>query len=99
MIQGAIACDQSTCFDSSSCSRKLPGGVEELLGDDRRPEPRLGERDALAGLVGAAPLEVPAHRRDVEDGDLLAFEHADPTVSFAERHKLHAVILPSGTWL
>ena len=50
---------------------------------------RLCERDALAGLVRAAPLEELAHRRDVEDDDLVAVEDADaPVVS--ERDELHA---------
>ena len=63
--------------------------VEELLRDDRRPQPRLGERDPLAGLVGTAALEVLAHGRDVEDGDLVAVEHADARL-LAERDELHA---------
>ena len=66
--------------------------MEELLRDDRRPEARLGERDALPGLVRAAALEVPPHRRDVEHGDLLAVEHPDAPFPIPERHQLrHAV--------
>jgi hypothetical protein len=32
LIQGAIWCDQSTFFDSSSCSRKLPAVWKNLVG-------------------------------------------------------------------
>ena len=56
---------------------EVAGRVEELLRDDRRAQPGLGDRDPLTGLVRPAALEVPAHRRDVEDGDLVAVEHAD----------------------
>src|SRR3954447_17757369 len=31
-IHGAILCDQSTCFDSSSCSRKLPAVWKNFFG-------------------------------------------------------------------
>ena len=55
--------------------------VEELLRDDRCAQARVGERDALARDVRAAALEVPPHGRDVEDGDLLAVEHPDPSLS------------------
>ena len=95
LIHGAMSCDQLTFSDSVLCSRKLPGGVEELLRDDRRPQPRLGERDALAGLVGATALEVLPHRRHVEHGDLLAVEHPDPARSLTERHELHALTVLS----
>ena len=69
---------------------EVAGGVEELLRDDRRAQARVGERHPLTGLGGAAALEVLAHRRDVEDRDLVALEHADPPCSFAERDQLHA---------
>ena len=55
---------------------EVPGGVEELLRDDRRPQPRALERNALAGLVRAGALEVLPHRRHVEDGDLVALDAA-----------------------
>src|SRR4029079_19391350 len=88
-IHGAISCDQSTRFDSSSCSRKLPdvwknffGTIgarrvaaargEKLLGEGGGAELRVRERRALVGVVRAAVLEVPAHRRHVEPDDLLA---------------------------
>ena len=45
--------------------------------------------DALAGLVRPAALEVLAHRRDVEHGDLVAVEDADAPV-LAERDELHS---------
>ena len=51
---------------------------------------RVGERDALTRLVRAAALEVLAHRRDVEDGDLIASEHPDSAVALAESDELHA---------
>ena len=73
---------------------EVAGRVEELLRDDRRAQARLRERHALAGLVCPAPLEVLAHRRDVEDGDLVAVE--DAHASFvAERDELHASALRS----
>ena len=68
---------------------EVAGRVEELLRDDRRAELRLRERDPLAGLVRAAPLEQLAHRRDVEHRDLVAVEDADSLV-VAERDELHA---------
>ena len=71
-------------------------GVEELLRHDRRQQLRLGERHAPAALVGAAALEVLAHRRHVEQRDLVAddMSHGDPGVGVLERHKLH-VLSPS----
>ena len=56
---------------------EVAGGVEELLRDDRRAQPRVGERRPLAGVVGAAALEVRAHVGDVEADDLLAVDAAD----------------------
>ena len=53
-------------------------GVEELLRHDRRTQARLRERRTLAGVVGAAPLEVRAHVRHVEADDLLAVDRARP---------------------
>ena len=41
--------------------------------------------DPLAGLVRAAALEVLAHRRHVEDGDLLAVDASD--APFVEGHE------------
>jgi hypothetical protein len=73
LIHGAIWCDQSTFFDSSSCSRKF-------LGDDARAQLDVGERRALGGLVGAAALEVLAHRPGVEAHDLLAVDATDLAV-------------------
>src|SRR5581483_12467324 len=62
-------------------------GVEELLRDDRRAQPDVGERRPLGGLVGAAPLEVRAHRRDVEADDVFAVDPTDLAV--VVRDELH----------
>ncbi len=67
----------------------VAGRVEELPRDDGRAQPRAGERDAFAGLVRPAALEVLAHRRNVEDRDLVAVEYADAPL-FSERDELHA---------
>jgi hypothetical protein len=64
---------------------EVAGGVEELLRDDRRPQLAALERHALAGLGGAAALEPLAHRRHVEDDDLVALDAADPAL--VERHE------------
>ena len=76
-IQGAILCAQPTCFDSSSCSRKLPAVWKNFFGTigGRSRAPSSG--NALAGLVRAAALEVLPHRRHVEDGDLVALDASD----------------------
>ena len=89
MIHGAISCDQSTFFDSSSCSRKFPAVWNELLRDDRRAQRHVGER-VLAHRSHArpAPLEVLAHRVDVELGDDVAFDA--PDLAVVERDELHA---------
>ena len=89
LIHGAMSCDQSTFFGLLLVLAEVPRGVEELLRDDRRAQARVGERDALARDVCAAALEVPAHRRHVEDGDLLAVQHPHPPLSVAERDELH----------
>ncbi len=67
---------------------EVAGGVEELLRDDRRPQPRVRERHALAGVVGAATLEVLAHRRDVEAYHLVAVDPPDLAVVVGD--ELHA---------
>ena len=84
-IQGAILCDQSTCFDSSSCSRKFPAVWKNFFGTigGRSRTPSSGTRSP--GLGGAAALEPLAHRRHVEDDDLVAFDAAD--TSLVERHE------------
>ena len=69
---------------------KVSGGVEELLRDDRCAQTGLGQRDALTRLVRAATLEVLAHRRHVENRDLLAVEKPDATLPVADRDELHA---------
>ena len=77
---------------------EVAGGVEELRGHDRRAQPRLGERHAAAALVGAAALEVLAHRRHGEQRDLVAVDvpDGDAGVGVLERHKLH-VVSPSSS--
>ena len=67
---------------------EIAGRVEELLGHDRRAQPRLGERRPLAGLTRAAALEPVAHRGDIEPDDLLAIDVADLPV--VVRDELHA---------
>ena len=67
---------------------EVAGRVEELLRDDRRAQLRVLERDALAGLVRAAVLEELAHRRRVEDDDLLPIEVSD-LLAVAEGDELH----------
>src|SRR4029077_19898294 len=63
-------------------------GVEELLGDDRRAQPRVDESDRLAGRLDiAAALEVLAHRRDVENLDRGVGHPADLAV--VEGDELH----------
>src|SRR5581483_82680 len=49
-IQGAILCDQSTCFDSSSCSRKLPAVWKNFFGTigGRRRAPSSGTRSEVS---------------------------------------------------
>ena len=54
---------------------------------DGRTQPSLGQRRALVGLVGAAPLEVLAHRGDVQAHHLVAVDVADP--SLVVGHELH----------
>ena len=78
-IHGAISCDQSTFFDSSSCSRKLPAVWKNFFGTIGASQRRVGERRPLAGVVGAAALEVRAHVGDVEADDLLAVDRARPS--------------------
>jgi hypothetical protein len=68
---------------------EVPRSVDELLRPDRRPQPRVRERDALTRLVGTAALELLPHRRHVEDRDLVAVDHADPRV-VPERDQLHS---------
>ena len=63
--------------------------VEELLGHDGSSKARAGERDTLAGLLGAAALEVLARARDIEYGDLLAVDNPD-TPLVAKGDELHA---------
>ena len=84
-IQGEILCDQSTCFDSSSCSRKLPAVWKNFFGTIGGRSRAPAERHPLAGLGGAAALEPLAHRRHVEHDDLVALDatHA----SLVERHE------------
>src|SRR5579864_7676127 len=61
--------------------------MEELLRDDRRMQLRRGDRCSLAGLVGAAALEVPAHVGHVEPHDLVAQDVPDlPVVVRDELH-------------
>ena len=84
-----MSCDQSTFSDSVLCSRKLPAVWKNFFGTIGARSRVSASAHALAGLVGAAALEVLAHRRHVEDGDLLAVEHADPALALAERHQLH----------
>ena len=88
LIHGAIWCDQSTFFDSSSCSRKLPAVWKNFFGTIGARELRLRERRALVGVVGAAALEVLAHRRHVEADDLLAVDAPDLAVVVGD--ELHA---------
>ena len=90
LIHGAMSCDQLTFSDSVLCSRKLPAVWKNFFGTIGARSRVLGERHTLARLVGTAALEPLAHRRDVEHGDLLALEHADPSRSLSERHQLHA---------
>src|SRR5581483_1127965 len=67
---------------------EVSGGVEELLRDDRRMQPRLGERRPLEGVVGTAALKVRSHVGHVESHDLVALEAADLAV--VVRDELHA---------
>src|SRR2546423_1084738 len=67
---------------------EVAGRVEELLRDDGSAQARPRERDALAGIVGAAALEVLAHRRHVEPHDLLAL--GPPHLPVVVRDELHA---------
>ena len=81
-------CDQSTACSSSWWSAKLPGRVEELLRHDRRPQPDVGQREALARLADlAAPLEPLAGRGAVELDDDLALQATHP--AGVERDQLH----------
>src|SRR5262245_56597857 len=70
---------------------EVAGRVEELLRNDRRLEPGVGQRCALAGLVGAAAREPFAHRADVEARELFAVDVAD--LAAVIRDELHAQIL------
>ena len=91
LIHGAIWCDQSTFFDSSSCSRKLPAVWKNFFGMIGASQLRLGERRAHVALVRAAELEVLAHRVHVELDDLVAVDPAD--LAAVVRDELHAQIL------
>ena len=63
-------------------------GVEELLGDDRRPQANVGERMLLAGRArNLVPLEQFAHRFRVELGDHVALDPTD--LSVIEGGELH----------
>ena len=88
MIHGAIWCDQSTFFDSSSCSRKLPAVWKNFFGTIGARSRASASGDALAVVVGAAALEVLAHRRDVEADDLVAVDPPDLAVVVGDQ--LHA---------
>ena len=90
MIQGAIACDQSTFFDLFVLA-EVAGRVEELLRDDRGAELHLGDRTALARLRSAVVLEVLAHARCIEAYDLVAVEVAHLAVVVGD--ELHPQIL------
>src|SRR5580765_2939900 len=48
-IQGAMRCDQSTCFDSSSCSRKLPAVWKNFRGT-------IGARSRTSASGNVAPV-------------------------------------------
>ena len=72
---------------------EVAGRVEELLRHDRRAERRVRERRPLARVVGAAALEVLAHRRHVEAHDLVAVDPADLAV--VVRDELHRALQPA----
>jgi hypothetical protein len=62
-IHGAISCDQPTCFDSSSCSRKLPAVWMNFFGmigaiDDAHTEVfgAKPERDTVRWFSDASAL-------------------------------------------
>ena len=88
-IQGAISCDQSTCFDSCSCSRKFPAVWKNFFGmiGGRRYVSSSGIRSSVSSAP--AVLEELAHGRDVEDDDLVPVEEPDPVVR-PEADELHA---------
>ena len=91
LIHGAIWCDQSTFFDSSSCSRKLPAVWKNFFGTIGASSfaSASGVRSSVSSR--AAALEVVAHRRHVEPHDLVAVDTADlPAVV---RDELHEQIL------
>src|SRR5207302_7007523 len=70
---------------------EVPRGVEELLGDDRRAEPDVVERELPPRrLRDLAAFEVVPHRRYVELDHAIASELADPPV--VEGHELHDAI-------
>src|SRR3954454_4983228 len=66
---------------------EVTGGVEELLRADGRTQPSLGQRRALVGFFGTAPLEVLAHGADFETHHLLTVD--TPHSPLVVGHELH----------
>ena len=77
LIHGAIWCDQSTFFDSSSCSRKLPAVWKNFFGTIGASSFASASGVRSSASFGAAALEPLAHRRHVEADDLLAVDAPD----------------------
>src|SRR3954454_12995369 len=75
---------------------EVAGRVEELLGDDRRAQGDVAERERLAGGGGrSAELEVHAEGRDIQFLDDAVGELSYPAATAAvERDELHR-LLPS----
>ncbi len=72
--------------------KEIAGGVEELLRDDRRAQPDVGERQLTAGRANvSAELEVPTHVGDIELQNTTVHElsHAAVVVS----HQFHVFSL------
>ena len=88
-IHGAISCDQSTFFDSSSCSRKLPAVWKNFFGTIGARSRDILERQLASGRPRhLAALEVLAHRGHVELDDPIVAQLADEPV--VEGDELHA---------
>ncbi len=77
-IHGAISCAQSTFFDSSSCSRKLPAVWKNFFGTiGARSRTSASACSRPVGPRHGAGLEVLAHR--------VRAELEDPVVAHARR--------------
>ena len=93
-IQGAILCDQPTCFDSSSCSRKLPAVWKNFFGTigGRSRAPASGRRSP----VSAAPPRSNHSRIVGTSRTTISSPSTRPDPSLVERHEPSHATTSSG---